>query len=224
MIKYPSKNMIDACEPVFLLLNQIRTSTDLGDTNALRNHVISLLDEMEKQAKKLGFTSEEIEVAKYALIVSTDEKVLHSSWAEKDEWSNEPLQLQFFGNNTGGVEFFNRLETIRKSEYETTDLLEVYYLCLVLGFEGKFRILGSEKLGDIIFNIREDLKIKSGQVKELSPSWKQPVAAAKEKKQRLPGWVVIPAAAILVGVLAFLVFSLLISGETRDAASKFLSL
>ena len=58
------------------------------------------------------------------------------------EWLREPLQLQLFHTNRGGDEFFERLSRLRA---EQTDAREIFFLCLVFGFEGQYADRDAER-------------------------------------------------------------------------------
>ena len=59
-----------------------------------------------------------------------------------------PLQQQRYGHDIAGEVFFQNLQKIltRSETYELADLLEVYYLCLLLGFAGRYSIGGRGEL------------------------------------------------------------------------------
>lgn len=52
------------------------------------------------------------------------------------------VQAELYGSEDAGETFFERFASIqgRGNTPETADLLEVYVQCLLLGFEGKYRI------------------------------------------------------------------------------------
>ena len=46
-----------------------------------------------------------------------------------------------------GERFFERLDKVRRAGEGKAELLEIYYLCMALGFEGKYKIAGPAKVG-----------------------------------------------------------------------------
>lgn len=80
--------------------------------------------------------------AHYALAVLADEIALDAQWDGQGEWSAQLLEQRFFQTSIGGVRFFELVEEIREGEPE---LAEIYYLCLALGFCGKYAA-GSQEL------------------------------------------------------------------------------
>lgn len=202
---YPPSNLVEACEPLFLLMNRIQTPAASVDVAAMRTSLQEGIAQMEKTAKSLNYGAEEIELARYALIVAFDEIILCSAWEGKEEWSHEPMQLTCFGDNTGGIAFFEKLEMVRAKREESPELLEIYFLCMALGFKGKYRLLNRENLQSLKRNILAELKQTPGLETDLSPEWSQPVTPAKSGKKSLPAWM-IPA---LCGGMAICLFFVL---------------
>ena len=190
-LTYPVNRLIEACEPMLLFINQIRTmdSANLGDMDSFRKRVLDQLGSMEQKARNLGVSAQETHLAKYAIVVFLDEIVLASSWDERDLWEAEPLQLELFGNNTGGIDFFTEIDNIQKAGYNSSDLTELYYLCLILGFEGDYvddpmeLIKTKNQLIDVLMK-------NPGYESELSPSWKREDTSAEIKKKKLSKWMV----------------------------------
>jgi type VI secretion system protein ImpK len=121
----------------------------------------------------------------------------------RKEWEQLPLQLEHFREHLAGVKFFERLDALLEHpETESADVVEVYYLCLLLGFKGKYNFyLLEEQLGSVIANVAEYLR-RAGRLKAnaLSAHWfvaDQPVLA---REPLFTLWMKI-CAPLAVGVL-----------------------
>lgn len=101
----------------------------------LREQLHGLLEEFRKDPAAQAAAATELEEARFALVAWADEMVLRTSWAGREEWQREPLQLQLFRTNRAGDEFYEHLARLRP---EQADAREVYLLCLALGFEGHY--------------------------------------------------------------------------------------
>src|SRR5262249_23521135 len=75
--------------------------------------------------------------AQYAGVALVDETVMSSTWPGAEQWRREPLQVHYYDNLLAGEQFFVRLDELRSGADD--DLLEVYFLCLCAGFQGRFR-------------------------------------------------------------------------------------
>jgi hypothetical protein len=125
-----------------------------GNLNTPFNHAVGLFNNMEKEAKELGIGDEDIKYVKYALVAFIDEIM---------KWDSR-LGLHFpdINDNLTGKHFFNKLEQLIGSENHRKSVLEVYYICLALGFKGRFTgelPLYQEMIKEYIDDIKDILSI-----------------------------------------------------------------
>jgi type VI secretion system protein ImpK len=71
-----------------------------------------------------------------------DESVLKLQNPAFADWAQRPMQEEMFGHNRAGEVFFEHLRTLlaRQDSHETADCLEVYALCMLLGFKGQYAL------------------------------------------------------------------------------------
>ena len=105
--------------------------------------VLRLLDQSESFVKKGLFPQEDYNLARFAVCAWVDEVILNSPWAQKSQWQKEPLQRLFYRTSDAGEEFFEKLNSLGLHQREVR---EVYYLCLAMGFTGRFINPGDETL------------------------------------------------------------------------------
>lgn len=112
----------------------------LGDLDLFRRRMKAALQEAEKEGRRAGYGAAEIREAEFALVALLDETILSSKEPKADEWRKRPLNIELFGQAIAGDVFFDKLADIerRRDSPQLADLLEVYLLCLLLGFEGRF--------------------------------------------------------------------------------------
>lgn len=158
------------CTDIFLIVIKMRDAEDLGETSALRKLILYYLQQFEKNCSVMGISSETIGAVKYALVAILDETVLSIPSQARDYWISNPLQLDIFGDNIAGQEFYNKLHNFMKDPDNNRDALEVFYLCLSLGFEGKYKVGNAEQREEVITSLARML-VKSGsnQIDTLSP-------------------------------------------------------
>lgn len=126
-----------ACADVLILAAKIASSHDLPAPGDLRARLVGLLDRMVAEARAGGVPEAEIAEARYALVAFIDERVLRSTWPGRAEWMNQPLQLLLYREYAAGENFFARMRTVlHHGGYPRA--LEIYYLCLALGFRGAY--------------------------------------------------------------------------------------
>jgi type VI secretion system protein ImpK len=212
-----------ACQPGFALIMGLLTGSEFGEPTQLRTRISDMFAEMERRTRLAGVSSEDILSARFALTAFIDEAINRSDWRGKTSWSQNPLSLEYFNTNNAGVEFFTNLEALRQRPDAKTDLLEIYYSCLALGFEGKYALSDPRQLQNLIETTARELERIRGRVQGLSPHWEPPEEAFKRLRNELPLWV---AAGITAGVLfvIYLVFRFMASGHAEGVAARLRSL
>ncbi len=125
---------------------------------SVQQRVRTLIENMQRRGLDAGLSKEDILEMSYAIVALADEvAVYHGSPALRQFWLSRPLQLILFQENIAGENFFLRLEALRQDP-RRIEVVRVYYMCLVLGFQGKYRIAGGEaQLQAIIERIASDL-------------------------------------------------------------------
>ncbi len=178
--------------PCYALALQLRESGEFGDADLLRRRVKQLLDLSERDAARLGFMPQDVQSASFALVALLDETILSSEWSEKDRWIARPLQLERYNRYDAGEEFFVRLDGLQSQPTLHADVLEVYYLCVALGFKGKYLLYDQERLRQVVEDAHSQLcKVPGMKVGPLSPHGRPRGQAASEVRSKLPLWVIL---------------------------------
>lgn len=99
----------------------------------VKARVGQLLAESAKAAS--DFLPEDYDLARFAVCAWIDEAIMNSLWNERIAWQKEPLQLKFYQTTNAGEIFFDKLNALGPHQ---NDVREVYYLCLAMGFTGRF--------------------------------------------------------------------------------------
>jgi type VI secretion system protein ImpK len=213
-----------ALQEAFTATVRLRANRQVAsDAESFRAHMKSLLAAAHEDARARGYAEEEIRFAVYALIAFLDESVLHSSQPMFSGWRRQPLQEEVFGDHMAGETFFQHLRTLmgRQESAELADVLEVYDLCLLLGFHGRHGAETAE-LRSLRTGIREKIeRIRGGD--PLAPAAHLP--ADEDVPERRDPWIrrlgIAAGVALLLCVTLFGLYSWLLAGEVealRDAA------
>ena len=196
----------DLMEDGIYLLFVLRDGTAPHSAAELNDRVDQFLTRFERHALSFGKAPEAIQEAKYAFCAMMDEIILSSSFPIRDEWERNPLQLRLFGDHLAGEGFFDRLEQIRFDPVRNIEVYEVFYTCLLLGFQGKYLLEGSEKLGYLTARIGQEIASVHGGKAEFAPHWKPVFRFQAFVRHLLPVWVFYSILAA-VAVLVFLLFT-----------------
>lgn len=107
----------------------------------MKNDIDGLIQKSSETAQKNGMDPADYALARFAVFVWVDETVLKSSWDEKHLWRKSLLQRRYYKTTGGGAQFFERLSELEPYQSEVR---EMFYLCLALGFSGKYGATGSD--------------------------------------------------------------------------------
>lgn len=210
------KDLMEFCSDCITLILQLRNTSDYGDQDTLRSRIHELLKKVERDAKVAGIDYEDIHYAIFALVAFIDETIIASGWSQKETWLAKPLQLELFNRFDAGEEFFVRLEKLRQRAQYNKSVLELYYLCMTLGFKGKYQLQEREELRQIIEETYADLRHVKGRSAEiLSPHGKRKDEIVEVVKKEVPAWVVI-VSAFAIGFFFYLIMAFLISDSAGD--------
>ncbi len=153
----------DLCQPFFILGCQIKAGTQLPDAESLRQRVMGLFSTMTQEAEKLRLGPADVGEAQYALAAYLDEVIRMSGWQDRQLWSTNPLQKMLFQEMNAGVNFFHHLNQLRGDERASTrEVLKVYYLCILLGFEGQYHMGQGNELENMVKLLRNELSPGGG--------------------------------------------------------------
>ncbi len=164
-------------QEVFTAAVRLRANRQVAaDANSFRTQLKQLLTAADQEARNLGYTGDDVRLAVYAVIVFVDESVLNSRQPMFAEWPAKTLQEEVFREHMGGEVFFNNLQDLlrRPDSREGADVLEVYQLCLLLGFRGRYDVAGGGETRGLASSVAEKIaRIRGGRA-ELAPSWSPP--------------------------------------------------
>jgi len=171
--KLQAINLIDLLHDGFYLVFLIRNQYVPADAQQFREKILNLLNQFEQQAKKLQFSADDIHDAKYAFCALIDETIVTqqdpSYFNLQNAWLISPLQLSLFGSQLAGYRFFEILEQLRSRGKERLAALEVFHYCLLLGFQGKYRIESIESLNHLVSRVGDEIDYLKGKKVAFSP-------------------------------------------------------
>lgn len=131
-------------------------------TNAelFRGQVRGAMRQADQDAKRLGYTDEDIRYGIFAVVAFLDESILNLQNPVFQDWVRKPLQEEVFGRHTAGEIFYDHLQILlgKRDAPETADVLEIYQLCMLLGFVGKYSISGRGELKAITDAVAEKIR------------------------------------------------------------------
>lgn len=210
--------LIDAAQPLLGLVIRLRRldrCDDIGKFySSVRDHITALSEEV----RQLGYDGATQLVYRYALCAFIDEAVMGTNWGRASLWRERSL-LSYHHNETwGGEKFFTVLLRLQMDPTRYRDVLEFKYLCLCLGFQGKYGQQHNNKdtLNGVIAKLHRILRMQRGDAPERLIDEPDNVASRRYRLTRQwPLWT--PwAVAVLVLACAYLYFSISLGNTTEQ--------
>lgn len=183
---------------------QLKHSYHAEDLYALKERLTTAIKLFEHRAFGEGAESGQVMAARYVLCTVIDEAVVTTPWGNESEWSQMSLLSTFHNETFGGEKFFQLLERLTRNPVKHLQMLELMYLCLALGFEGKYRVLprGMLELEAIRDSVYRQIRQLRGDIpRELSPHWQGLQDGRRSLVRIVPWWLVALFTLMCLGVL-----------------------
>jgi type VI secretion system protein ImpK len=185
--------------------------------------ILRLLTQSEESVRRGVCSQEEYDQARFVVCAWIDESILSSKWDHRNRWQTEQLQRLYYNTFEAGEEVFERLNTIG---YQQNNVREIYYLCLSLGFKGKFihpeddYLLDQLKTSNLKLLLGSSMGLPSLEQADLFPE-SYPLESVTIGPQRARARLSVITLAALVGPfllfgLLFLVYHFSLSGISEN--------
>ncbi len=198
--------LVNAASTLIAVFEKTRASVSHPDVGGLHQRLVNELKNFENSARDAGIKPEVILSARYALCTALDEAVLNTPWGSESAWPQRTLLSVFHNETAGGEKFFLILDRMKQQPGENLFILELMYILLSLGFEGKYRVIHRgremiEQLRDELFTI---IRRQRGEYeRSLSPNWRGLGKTRNSLAQYIPMWVI----ASIAGAILLLSYS-----------------
>src|SRR5262244_2198353 len=185
--------LVAAANPLLNIIPQLRASMEHPNPSALRESLARGIREFEARARDAGTPTQNVIAARYALCTLIDENAANTPWGASGAWAQHGLLALFHGETEGGEKFFQVLARLAENPQANLDVLELMYVCLQFGFEGRFRAVegGSRQLEAIRQRLLSIIrKQRSEYERDLSGNWRGITTGTQARLGWMPLWVV----------------------------------
>ncbi|WP_198264900.1 type IVB secretion system protein IcmH/DotU [sulfur-oxidizing endosymbiont of Gigantopelta aegis] len=202
-----SLNELVHCASTLLsLMIKLSNSIMHNDVQQLKFKLQDEIKQFEINCSRAGIVNDKILQARYIICTSMDEIVASTPWGQESNWSQQSLLSLFHGETWGGEKFYLLLERLLKEPAKNLDILELMYICISIGFQGKYRVIDNGH--GQVEQLREDLyrqlrSLRNDFNKELSSNWRGVSDRRGALIRYVPLWVV----GALSGVILLAMFS-----------------
>lgn len=187
-----NKNLlIDAANKLLSEITYLTRKKNCTDVLHLRKHLLNEIHKFQIKAETLRYDTDNILIGRYAISATIDEIINQTSWGKKHEWQKHSLLQELQQNANADEHFFTILDRICRAPNKFIDNIELMYICLSLGFAGKFRHQPQEKLNlqKIVDATYKMIRAHRGEIdKRMSPTIKSAKTYTKEKCKTIPIW------------------------------------
>jgi len=205
-----------AAAPLLSLVMRLKNTPSHPDPERLRQRMIEEMKAFTANAREAGIDEKTVFRARYVLCTTLDEVILNTPWGRASEWSESSLLITFHNEAWGGEKFFELLDSIILDPRKNLHLLELMYLCLAFGIQGRYKLLenGRSRLEEQRERAYNAIRTARGEFeRELSPHWRGILDQSNPLIRYVPLWVVAAVAAALL-LLAYAIFSWLLNNTS----------
>lgn len=214
-------SLLDLLYDGLVMLFLLKNRNSPAQAEAFFQEVQRYLGEFDRLARRQGASAEEVYAAKYAFCATVDEFILSNPDSPiHADWERRPLQLALFGEQLAGENFFKLLEEQRALGASRVQALEVFHMCLLLGFQGKYMLEGPEKLAYLTARLGDEIAGIKGKRAPFAPHWPLPDQISHALKREAPQWVV-AAVFALIGLVTFVGLSTHLGSTSRDTLAAY---
>jgi type VI secretion system protein ImpK len=205
--KIATNPLVAAASALLSIAPRLRRTTAYIDVHALYQHLVHEIRAFETNAQNQGYRSETIVVARYILCTFLDESILASHWGSQGAWEPYKLLLTFHKESWGGDRFFLILSRSSEDPVVHIELLELIYLCISLGYEGKYHAIeaGQAQLGKVRDDLYQRIRWQRGEIKKqlLIHSQSSMALPKPAPMDTFPLWLIV----VLTGTLLLTLYS-----------------
>jgi type VI secretion system protein ImpK len=134
----------------------------------VNSRIRQLVNESAQHVVTYGVDPRDYDDARFAICAWIDETIMNVPWAHREQWQRNLLQSELYGTTNAGSEFFERINQLSPDQ---TDVREIYFLCLGLGFMGRYSLEADQFLLE---------QLKKSSLRSLTGKVSEPLAYAHE--------------------------------------------
>jgi type VI secretion system protein ImpK len=214
--------ILAAATALMTMASQLRAASTPKNSIHFSQLLIDAVREFDRNLLHTQLRHETALVARYILCSAIDESVLSTPWGISSGWAHRSLLRLFHNEANGGDRFFALLEHAIQRQHECHDLLELFYMCLSLGFEGRLHLdpRGQDKIETLRMQLFRILYSSQPRVTELATQWRPVAAIEQVRPKKLPLHIVV-IAAMTITALGFCGLRLWLGISSENAANAY---
>ena len=125
-----------AVDPIFLHVLELLERIERNETPVAKDERARVRAQIDRAEAMLG-RKPDWELAKYAMVAWIDDLLIEAPWDGRMWWEENALEVELFNSRDAFTKFYTQAEEAQ--QLTKKDALEVFYVCVVLGFRGLYR-------------------------------------------------------------------------------------
>ncbi len=198
--------ILDIATPLMGLAVRLREMERCDDIESLHRRVENDIAAFETELTNRKYDKATVIAARYCLCSFVDEAVMSTPWGAESFWPERTMLSLFHNESWGGEKFFGVLERVLDQSGRFQELLEFLYVCVGMGFEGKFHVMhnGRNVLDRLLDTVYDVLAKHRGEAPEaLAAPEDNVVRSGKTLRKVTPLWLVSAVGLLTLAALYF---------------------
>ena len=125
-----------AVDHAFLCVLDLLSRIENNEAHSATDERIRIRNALDQAEARLG-QRPEWAIAKYAMVSWIDEVLIEAEWPGRRWWEDNVLEVEYYKTREANSHFYER--AIEAAKLSNKDALEVFYVCVMLGFRGLYR-------------------------------------------------------------------------------------
>ncbi|WP_024871770.1 type IVB secretion system protein IcmH/DotU [Tolumonas lignilytica] len=195
--------LLMAASPLFQAISEVSIESYAAPAG-LKEELVKRIKEFEFMALSQGCDNTEIIASRYVLCTVLDEVVVTKPWSSHLDWTKNSLLIIFHNEANGGEKLFQLLDKLSRNPTKHINILELIYVCLSLGYEGKYRVLqrGLAELEAIRNSLYRQIRlIRGDHPKDLAINWQSTGTGKQKLPIYVPVWLILVMALCCLGLV-----------------------
>ena len=214
--------LIDAATPLFGLSLRVRSLTECENIDLIYRQTVEEIKTIEIELSEQGYEHAILMAYRYILCACLDESVMGSEWGASSVWAEHSMLSRFHNETWGGEKVFTILNRLEGEPERYKALLEFIYHCLILGFEGKYRVMegGHAEREKVIMRLYDTLSgFDECEHQALTSATEHVVRAKYKLSRQIPVWSVFLGFVVLWAGL-FLGYTYVLHNKSSDVLNQ----
>lgn len=214
--------LIDAATPLIGMALRVRRMSSCDTIGTIYKHAVEEVKAIEVELAESGYEHAVILAYRYIFCSFIDETVMSTSWGAETVWAEHSLLTRFHNETWGGEKVFTILSRLENEPSRYKDLLEFIYLCLSLGFEGRYRVMphGREEYEKIINRLFLMLqRLEDREPQDLTSATAHVVSTKYRLSKQMPIWLVF-SGFIASWVAIYVMYSVLLHNKSMSVIEQ----